>query len=181
VKEKHIILGVTGSIAVYKSAELASKMIQNGADVTVIMTRSARKFITPLTFQAITHNKVLYDMFGSEYVPEQTHIGVAEKANLALVIPATANIIGKIAHGIADDFLTTVIMAVKCPVLIAPSMNERMYLNKAVQRNIAILKRYGYKFIDPEEGYLACGGKGIGRLASVEKILSAIKIEFKIR
>jgi phosphopantothenoylcysteine decarboxylase/phosphopantothenate--cysteine ligase len=181
MKDKNILLGVCGSIAAYKAVELASKLVQNGANVNVILTKAAKKFITPLTFQAITHNKVFYDMFETTYIPDPAHISIAERIDLALITPATANIIGKLANGIADDMLTTVILAVKSPILIAPAMNERMYLNKVVQENIERLKRYGYKFIEPEEGYLICGKIAIGRLASIEKIISVIEKELKSR
>ena len=174
LKGKNILIGVTGSIAAYKTAEIVSHLFQQGAQVKVIMTKSAAQFVSPLTFQTLSHNQVYLDMFEKveEYNP--AHISLAEEADLMLIAPATANIIGKIACGIADDFLTTVVMSVTCPVLIAPAMNDRMYHNPIVQENIKRLGKLGYKFISPEKGYLACQKSGEGRLASLEVILNAL-------
>ncbi|MFA5793811.1 MAG: bifunctional phosphopantothenoylcysteine decarboxylase/phosphopantothenate--cysteine ligase CoaBC [Candidatus Brocadiia bacterium] len=174
LKEKEIILGVTGSIAAYKAAEIASKLVQSKANVTVVMTACATKFVTPLTFQSISRNRTLVDMFDLEYECSPKHIALADKADLLLIAPATANIIGKIASGIADDLLSTLAMSVKCPIMIAPAMNVNMYNNKLVQKNIAFLKKEGYKFIDPETGYLACGANGQGRLAAIETIIKKV-------
>lgn len=179
MKGKEIVVGVTGSIAAYKSAEIVSKLVQKGTNVFVIMTSSATKFITPLTFQALTRNRVLVDQFELVMVTDPTHISLADKAKLVLIAPATANFIGKVASGIADDALTSTIMATRCPVLIAPAMNEKMYLNKIVQENIKKLKKLGYKFIEPEKGWLACGVSGIGRLADINKILQVVEKELK--
>lgn len=175
MKGKEIILGVTGSIAAYKSADIASKLVQDGAGVTVVMTASATKFITPFTFQTLTRNRVLCDQFDIESVVDSRHISLTDRADLVLIAPATANFIGKVACGIADDTLTSIMLAVKCSVLISPAMNDRMYKNPIVGENIAKLKKLGYKFIDPEKGYLACGTYAVGRLASVDTILADVK------
>ncbi len=173
---KHIILCVTGSIAVYKGAEIANRLTKDGYSVDVIMTDSAREFVTPLTFQTLTKNKVYTSMFEA-YEPSQVeHISLAKKADLCLVAPATANIIGKVASGIADDMASTVIMALEhAPVYICPAMNTNMYLNPAVQRNINTLKELGYHFIEPKESLLACGDLGKGALADVDLIVETVK------
>lgn len=168
---KTIVLGVTGGIAAYKSAELVSKLKRAGAAVHVIMTENATKFITPLTMQTLSENPVTTDMFASPNEWEIGHISLAKKADLILVVPATANIIGKVANGIADDMLSTTIMATKSPVVFAPAMNDKMYGNPIVQENIAKLTRFGYKFIEPEVGRLACGTEGKGRLAHTDAIM----------
>ncbi|MBI4712348.1 MAG: bifunctional phosphopantothenoylcysteine decarboxylase/phosphopantothenate--cysteine ligase CoaBC [Planctomycetes bacterium] len=176
LQSKEIIIGLTGSIAAYKTAEIASKLTQSGVRVTVVMTKSAAKFITPLTFQTITRNRVLTDLFDDEYVFDPQHIALADKADLLLIAPATANIIGKVANGIADDLLSTLAISMneRTPVVIAPAMNDKMYLNPVVQKNITSLKKFGYKFIEPAKGYLACGAEGKGRLASTDKIIETI-------
>jgi len=190
LKKKKIIIGVTGSIAAYKAVEIVSQLVQQGTQVKVIMTKSATEFIVPLTFQTLSHNPVYLDMFVARGNPEvmlQTrlrrekvelynpaHISLADEADLLLIAPATANIIGKIASGIADDLLSTVVMSVKCPVLIAPAMNENMYKNPIVQENINKLKKLGYIFISPEKGHLACQKVGEGRLASLETIIDTL-------
>jgi len=178
MKGKTIVVGITGSIAAFKSAEIVSKLVQNGANVFVIMTESATKFVTPLTFQALTRNYVVVDEFELAHF-NISHISLSEKADLLIIAPATANFIGKVANGIADNGLTATFMSVRCPVLIAPCMNEKMYLNKITQENIKKLKNLGYKIIEPEKGWLACGIIGIGRLASIEKILEAVEKEIK--
>lgn len=173
IKGKSILVGVTGGIAAYKSAEIVSQLFQQGANIKVIMTKAATKFVSPLTFQTLSHNQVYTGMFeGIDYNPK--HISLAQEADLLLIAPATANIIGKIANGIADDLLSTVVMSVTCPALIAPAMNENMYKNQLVQDNIKKLKKAGYKFISPEKGYLACKKTGQGRLASLEAILKSV-------
>ena len=173
---KNILLCVTGSIAVYKAAEIANRLTKDGYHVEVIMTESAQKFVTPLTFQTLTKNKVYTDMF-AEYEPSQVeHISIAKKTDLCLVAPASANIIGKISGGIADDMATTVIMALEhAPVFICPAMNTNMYLNPIVQRNIKYLEELGYRFIEPKESLLACGDTGKGALADVDLIVSSAK------
>jgi phosphopantothenoylcysteine decarboxylase/phosphopantothenate--cysteine ligase len=171
---KEIILGVTGSIAAYKAAEIASKLVQAKANVTAVMTGCAVKFVTPLTFQTLTRNRALVDMFDPDFEYNPKHIALADKADLLLIAPATANIIGKLAAGIADDLLTTLALSVKAPIMIAPAMNVNMFKNRIVQRNIASLKKEGFRFIEPEKGYLACGATGEGRLASIDTIIKAV-------
>lgn len=172
---KNILLCVTGSIAAYKAAELANRFVKDGYGVDVIMTDSAQEFITPLTFQSLTKRKVYTSMF-AEYEPSQVeHISLAKKADLCLVAPATANIIGKIASGIADDMATTVIMALDhAPVYICPAMNTKMYENPIVQRNIKTLEELGYRFIEPKESLLACGDLGKGALADLGAIVKEV-------
>ena len=170
---KKIILGITGGIAAYKAIELARLFIKSGASVWPVMTKASANFITPLTLQTITGNPVARDMFDLTQESRISHIELAEKADIVVVAPATANIIGKVASGIADDLLTTVIMATRAPVLFAPAMNSNMYENKIVQTNIERLKKIGCSFIGPEEGELACGYEGRGRLAPVEDIMDA--------
>ena len=173
---KEIVLGVTGSIAAYKSAEIASLLVKSNFNVNVIMTDAATKFIAPLTFQTLTKNKVYTDMFAEIEYHDVRHVSLAQKADCLVIAPATANIIGKIASGIADDMLSTVIMATKnIPVIICPAMNTAMYENPFVQANIKKLKKHGYKFVDPKESLLACGDLGKGALADIEKIVAAIK------
>lgn len=172
---KNILLGITGSIAVYKTADLANQLTKIGYNVEIIMTESALKFVTPLTFQAITKNKVYTDMFDEITPSEIKHISLAKKADICIIAPASANIIGKIANGIADDFLSTVVMALKDkPVFMVPAMNTNMYENPIVQDNIEKLKRYGYNFIDPRESVLACGDLGKGAMADVSEIMDRI-------
>jgi phosphopantothenoylcysteine decarboxylase/phosphopantothenoylcysteine decarboxylase/phosphopantothenate--cysteine ligase len=172
---KNILLCVTGSIAAYKAAELANRFVKDGYGVDVIMTDSAQEFITPLTFQSLTKRKVYTSMF-AEYEPSQVeHISLAKKADLCLVAPATANIIGKIASGIADDMATTVIMALDhAPVYICPAMNTKMYENPIVQKNIKTLESLGYRFIEPKESLLACGDLGKGALADLDAIVKEV-------
>ncbi|MBI2560421.1 MAG: phosphopantothenoylcysteine decarboxylase [Planctomycetes bacterium] len=172
----NIILGVTGSIAAYKAAEIASKLNAIGHDVTVIMTASAQQFINPLTFRTLSKNQIITHLF-EDIAYDPLHVSLVDKADLVIIAPATANIIGKIASGIADDILTCTIMATKSPVLIAPAMDDRMYTNPLVQENIKKLKGLGYKFIGPEKGRLASGRIGLGRLAAIELILKAIEKE----
>lgn len=171
---KRIVLGVCGSIAAYKAADVASKLVQQGATVAAVMTQNATRFITPLTLQTLTRVKVMCDPFDLDGVTDATHISLLEGADLVLIAPATANAIGKLAHGIADDMLTSLMLAVRCPVLIAPAMNDRMYANPVVQANLARLKELGMEFIDPEEGYLACGTVAQGRLADPARIVERV-------
>jgi len=173
---KNIILGVTASIAAYKAADIANTLHKDGYNVEVILTHGATKFITPLTFETLTKNRVYTDVFDENYPREVQHISLAQKADAFVIAPASADIIGKIAGGIADDMLSTVVMAVKgIPVLIAPAMNTNMYENPIVQDNIAKLKKYGYEFIEPREAMLACGVKGKGALAEVGDIVAQIE------
>ena len=170
---KKIILGITGGIAAYKAIELARLFIKSGASVWPVMTKASANFITPLTLQTVAGNPVARDMFDLTQESRISHIELAEKADIVVVAPATANIIGKAASGIADDLLTTIIMATRAPLLFAPAMNSNMYENKIVQANIERLKKNGCSFIGPEEGELACGYEGRGRLAPVEDIVDA--------
>ncbi|MCX7919837.1 MAG: bifunctional phosphopantothenoylcysteine decarboxylase/phosphopantothenate--cysteine ligase CoaBC [bacterium] len=173
-KDKFIALGVTGSIAAYKAGELIRRMREHGAIVQVIMTKSGTKFITPTTLEQLSNNRVLVDMFDTQFNWQIDHIAVADKADAVLVAPATANIIGKYAQGIADDLLSTTLLATKAPVIIAPAMNENMLLHPAVQENIRTLQSRGVIFIEPEEGMLACGKMGKGRLAEIPVILDVL-------
>jgi phosphopantothenoylcysteine decarboxylase/phosphopantothenoylcysteine decarboxylase/phosphopantothenate--cysteine ligase len=173
---KEIILGITGSIAAYKAADLANQLTKSQVLVHTIMTSSGTKFITPLTLQTLTKNKVYTDMFEEIYYPDVRHISLAQKADCCVIAPATANIIGKLASGIADDMLSTVVMAVRNkPVIICPAMNTAMYENPITRNNIEILKSYGYLFVEPKEALLACGDLGKGALADVETIVAYIK------
>lgn len=179
VKGKAILLGVTGSIACYKACEITSQLTQQDANITVVMTRSALEFVNPLSFQTLSRNRVYYDMFDTNYTFDCRHISLAEKCDLIVIAPATANIIGKIANGIADDLLSTTIMSAKKPVIIAPAMNTNMLNNPIVIENINKLKNLGYIFIEPEKGYLACGTVGEGRLADINVIIDKIKQTLK--
>jgi len=171
---KKIVLGITGGIAAYKAAELVSSLKKQEVDVFVIMTKSACEFITPLTLETLSANRVINDMFSRSFSWEVEHISLAKKADLFAVVPATANFIGKMACGIADDMLTTTIMATKAPVLIAPAMNTGMYQNPIVQENIEKLRKRGMFFLEPECGRLACGDIGEGKLADVKAIENRI-------
>ena len=173
-RDQTIILGVTGGIAIHKSLDVASQLVKSGASVHVVMTENATRLVQPLQFQVISRNPVLLDLFdtGTDWKPP--HIDLADCADLLMIVPATANIIGKLANGIADDPLSTVAVSVHCPVLLAPAMNGHMYQNPFVQRNIDTLKTHGYHFIEPASGDLACGYEGVGRLNTVEAILEGI-------
>lgn len=173
----NIVLGVTGSIAAYKAADIISRLKKLGHEVDVILTESGSRIITPITLQTLSKNKVYMDMFEEITPKEVKHISLAEKADLVLIAPATASIIGKIANGIADDFLSTVVMAAAntTPVYIAPAMNTNMYENPIVQANIEKLRSYGYMFIEPKESLLACGTVGKGALADVDDIIKVIE------
>lgn len=175
MKDKNIVLGVSGSISVYKAADLASKLFQAGAKVRVVMTESATKLVTPVTFRSLTRNEVFTDCFVSAMEKGLTHTALGDAADVVVIAPATANTIAKIAYGIADNMLTTTVLATKAPVIVAPAMHTNMYLNPATQENIAKLKARGYIIIDPETGPLASGGSGPGRLAEITKITEAIK------
>ncbi|WBW94778.1 bifunctional phosphopantothenoylcysteine decarboxylase/phosphopantothenate--cysteine ligase CoaBC [Oceanirhabdus sp. W0125-5] len=174
MKKKTIVIGVAGGIAAYKALDVVSRLKKKDYDVHVIMTKSACEFVTPLSFQALSQNDVVYDMFEEPKAWEIQHISLAKKADLLLVVPATANIIGKIANGIADDMLSTTIMATKGKVVFAPAMNVNMYDNPIVQNNISKLKNYGYGFIEPASGRLACGDVGKGKLADTELIAEKV-------
>lgn len=174
LKNKNIVLGVCGGIAAYKSCDLVSRLVKAEANVDVIMTENAQNFIKPLTFQALSSNQVVVDMFKEPKYWEIQHISLAKKADAVVIAPATANIIGKIAHGIADDMLTTTVIAATAPVVFAPAMNCNMYANNIVQANIAYLRDRGYLFVEPGEGRLACGDIGKGKMAEPSDIESYI-------
>ena len=175
LKGKKIVLGVTGGIAAYKAAELVRELVRSGAEVFVVMTRGAQEFITPLTLQTLSGNKVATELFSLLEESEIGHISLADQADILVIAPATANIIGKIAGGIADDMLSTVVMATQAPVLLAPAMNVHMWENSITQENIQKLRARGYYFIDPEAGELACGYEGKGRLAELPAIVEEIQ------
>lgn len=171
--KKNVVLGVTGSIAAYKACDIVSRLRKQGVDVHVILTRAGAEIITPLALETMSANPVVVDMFHRENPWEVEHISLAKRADVFLVAPATANFLGKAAHGIADDMLTTTILATRAPVLVAPAMNVNMYENPVVQENIALLKKRGWHFIEPDAGLLACGDVGKGRLAEPEAIVAA--------
>ncbi len=170
-----VVLGVTGGIAAYKAASLCSKLVQAGAEVRVIMTQSAVQFITPLTFQTISRHDVMVDIFDEKDASSVSHIDIADRADLFVVAPATANMLAKMTYGLADDMLSTTLLATTAPILVAPAMNVHMYEHAAVQHNMKILKERGVHFIDPNEGQLACGYVGKGRLAEPEQIFDRIQ------
>lgn len=174
LENKKIVIGVTGSIAAYKIAGLCSMLKKKKADVTVIMTQNATNFINPITFETLTGNKCLIDTFDRNFQYDVEHVELAKAAEVFLVAPASANVIAKAAHGIADDMLTTTLLAATCPKLFAPAMNTRMYQNPITQDNLQILKKYGMKVITPASGYLACGDTGEGKMPEVEELYDNI-------
>jgi phosphopantothenoylcysteine decarboxylase/phosphopantothenate--cysteine ligase len=174
-RDKIVLLGVTGSIAAYKAVELASRLVQGGAKLDVVMTACATEFVTPLTFRSITHRPVITDMFAAPEEYDIEHIALAERADVVVVAPATANIMAKLAAGIADDMLCCAILATTAPVLLAPAMNVHMWENAITQENLARLRARGFKIVEPGCGSLACGTEGRGRLAELEDILTAIR------
>ena len=174
LKGKTVILGVTGSIAAYKAANLASMLKKQHADVQVIMTQNATQFMNPITFESLTGNKCLVDTFDRNFQFQVEHVALAKRADLAIVAPATANIMAKLAHGLADDMLTTTLLACRCPRLIAPAMNTRMYENPVTQDNMDILRKYGFRIIEPAVGHLACGDTGAGKLPPETLLLECI-------
>ncbi len=174
VKGKTVVLGVTGSIAAYKAASLASMLSKNHADVHVIMTEHALNFITPITFETLTGNKCLVDTFDRNFEFNVEHVSLAKKADIFMVAPATANTIAKIAHGLADDMLTTTFLAASCSKIVCPAMNTAMYDNPVTQDNLAICRKYGIAVIEPESGHLACGDNGRGKMPEPEKLFSII-------
>lgn len=178
MKDKNILLCVSGGIAVFKAAALTSKLTQQGANVKVMMTESAQKFVTPLTFQSLSRNHVFIDTFDEKDPNVIAHIDLADWADLVLIAPATANTIGNLANGIANDMISTTILAATAPVWIAPAMNVHMYAHPAVQSNMKTLESFGYRFIDPAEGYLACGYTGKGRMAEPEVFVSLMNDYF---
>ena len=174
LKGKTVILGVTGSIAAYKAANLASMLKKQHADVQVIMTKNATQFMNPITFESLTGNKCLVDTFDRNFQFQVEHVALAKRADLAIIAPATANIMAKLAHGLADDMLTTTLLACRCPKLIAPAMNTRMYENPVTQDNMDILRKYGFRIIEPAVGHLACGDTGAGKLPPETLLLECI-------
>ena len=174
---KTVLLGISGSIAAYKIAYLASALKKLHADVHVLMTRNATNFINPITFETLTGNKCLVDTFDRNFQFQVEHVSIAKKADLVMIAPASANVIGKLAHGIADDMLTTTIMACKCKKFISPAMNTNMFENPVVQDNLKILEHYGYEVIAPASGYLACGDTGAGKMPEPETLLAYIERE----
>ena len=171
---KTVLLGVTGSIAAYKIAYLASALKKQQADVHVLMTRNATNFINPITFETLTGNKCLVDTFDRNFQFQVEHVSIAKKADVVMIAPASANVIGKLAHGIADDMLTTTIVACRCKKFISPAMNTNMFENPIVQDNLKTLEHYGYEVIDPAVGYLACGDTGAGKMPEPETLLNYI-------
>lgn len=174
LREKHIVLGVSGGIAAYKIASLASMLKKQSADITVIMTRNATNFINPITFEALTGNKCLVDTFDRNFKHSVEHVSLAKQTDVFLVAPASANVIAKAAHGLADDMLTTTLLACECPKLVAPAMNTRMYRNPVLQDNLKLLTHYGMQVITPATGYLACGDTGEGKMPEPEVLFEAI-------
>ncbi len=173
-KRKTIILGVTGSIAAFKSAEIVRGLVAAGCDVRVVMTKEAEHFVTPLTLQMLSNNKVCRDMFEVQDVWDVEHVSLAESADCVLIAPATANVIAKIAAGISDDLLTCLVLATKAPVVLAPAMNDAMYENALTQANIGRLKKLGYTFVGPGKGRLACGRDAVGRMCDPEEIVRTV-------
>ena len=174
LKGKTVLLGVTGSIAAYKIAYLASALKKLHAQVHVLMTQNATNFINPITFETLTGNKCLVDTFDRNFQFSVEHVSIAKQADVVMIAPASANVIGKLSHGIADDMLTTTIMACKCKKIVSPAMNTNMYENPIVQDNLAILQHYGYEVIEPASGYLACGDTGAGKMPEPEMLLDYI-------
>ena len=176
LKNKTVVIGVSGGIAVYKTLDVISRLRKLGVNVNVIMTKSATEFVTPLSFQSLSQNYVVCDMFEEPKTWDVEHISLAKASDVFLIAPATANVIGKMANGIADDMLSTTVMATKKDVIIAPAMNTYMYENKIVQSNIEKLKQYGYKFIEPKCGMLACGYEGKGKMQDPKTIVKELAL-----
>ena len=174
LKGKTVLLGVTGGIACYKSANLASALVKQGANVQVLMTKNATEFIGPHTFESLTGNRVSVDTFDRNYQFQVEHIALADQADLVLVAPATANVLAKLAHGLADDMLTTTILACNCPKIAAPAMNTKMYENPVTQDNLDILRKYGWEIVEPASGRLACGAVGRGKMPEPEDLLETV-------
>ena len=177
LKGRIVILGVTGSIAAYKIASLASMLVKKQASVHVIMTQNAMNFINPITFETLTGHKCLVDTFDRNFEFQVEHVSLAKQADVVMIAPASANVIGKLAHGIADDMLTTTLLACRCPKFLSPAMNTAMYENPIVQDNLKILKKYGYEVITPASGYLACGDTGSGKMPEPETLYQYIEKE----
>lgn len=176
MEKKTIVLGITGGIAAFKSAQLTSNLIKKGYDVEVIMTKNATEFITPLTFESLTRHNVMVSTFEKVADRSVKHVSIAKRADVFVIVPASANVIAKIAHGLADDMLTTTFLAASCPKIICPAMNTGMYENPLTQRNMGILREVGMEIVEPGDGYLACGDSGKGRLADLADIEDAIEM-----
>jgi phosphopantothenoylcysteine decarboxylase/phosphopantothenate--cysteine ligase len=174
LKGREIVVGISGGIAAYKTAHLVSRLVQAGAGVSAVMTEHATRFVGPLVFQTLTSRPVYTDLFAPPEGYQTKHVALADRAELVVVAPATANLLGKLAHGIADDLLSTLLLAVDVPVLLAPAMNVRMWNHPAVRANVAVLRARGVRMVGPEEGRLACGAKGEGRMAEPEDIFTEI-------
>ena len=180
LKGKTVLLGVTGGIAAYKAASLASALVKLHACVEVVMTKNATEFITPLTFEQLTGNRTMIDTFDRNFVHQVEHISLAQRTDLVIIAPATANVCAKLAHGLADDMLTTTVLACKCPKLIAPAMNTNMYENPVTQDNLELLRKYGWEVISPASGRLACGAVGAGKLPEPENLVQYILREIAL-
>lgn len=178
-QNREILIGVTGGIAAYKTADLTSKLVQAGASVTVAMTEAAKKFVGPTTFEALTNRPVYQNLFEPVEHPQGEHIGLARRADLYLIAPATADFLGKAAHGLANDLVSTLVLTVTCPVFVAPAMNTEMWSKPSVQRNIRQLKEDGLKFVEPGSGWLSCGQVGAGRMAEPAEILERLRSHFE--
>ncbi len=176
---KTIVVGVTGGIAAYKACELVRLFVKAGYDVHVVMTEHAKEFVTPLTFRTLSRNPVPSALFGPADEWKPGHISLAEAADIVVVAPATANILAKMAHGIADDLLSSILLATKAPIVVAPAMNTGMYENPATKENFAVLKSRGVKFVEMGEGELACGTSGVGRMAEPPEIFAACNAVFR--
>lgn len=180
--KKHILLGVTGSIAAYKACDIVRSLQRQGLDVAVVMTEASKQFVSPLTFASLSRNRVYSEMFVKDFSDwDIEHVSLAKQADLVLIAPATANIIGKIANGLADDLLSCLVVTTKAPVVIAPAMNDGMYTNKIVQENIKKLQTLGVHFVSPTKGLLACGTIGEGHLADVDTIVKKVCALLKIK
>jgi phosphopantothenoylcysteine decarboxylase/phosphopantothenate--cysteine ligase len=175
MQETELLVGVSGGIAAYKAADLVSKCVQAGASVTVVLTRAARRFIGRTTFEALTGRPVYSELFSPREHYRGEHIGLAQRAQLVCVAPASADVLAKFAHGIGDDLLSTIVLATTAPVILAPAMNREMWAKPAVQRNVAQLRQDGALIVEPDEGWLSCGQVGAGRMAAPERILQAIE------
>ena len=175
LRGKTVVLGVTGGIACYKAASLASALVKQHANVQVLMTENATRFISPITFEQLTGNKVLADTFDRSFQHSVAHVSVADRADFVLIAPATANVLAKLAHGLADDMLTTTVLACNCPKAAAPAMNTKMYENPVTQDNIAALRRYGWEIVEPASGRLACGAVGVGKMPEPKDIYDRIE------